>query len=73
MQCAKCNDTANGSTIVDGGVSYSFCKTCSNILETFPNTNIMHIFLTPDQMQSQVDRNIFEARKRRVKGERVWS
>lgn len=74
-KCAKCkNDTEGGSTYVEGGTSYQFCKTCSDILETFPvPTNIMHVFLTPDERQSQIDRNMFEARKRRISGIKLWN
>lgn len=73
--CAKCKKhTENGSNIVEGGICYQFCKECSVILESFPSsTNIMHIFLTPDERQSQEERNIFEARRRRAKRQSCWS
>lgn len=73
-KCDKCKDSIKGgSTVVSEGIAYNFCKSCTEILETFPNpSNIIHIFLTPDQRQSKADRNIFEARKRRAKGESVW-
>ena len=71
-KCAKCKKIASGA-IIEGGVSYDFCQTCLDILNTFPiPTNIMHIFLTPEDRQSQEDRNIFEARKRRLAGLSVW-
>lgn len=74
-KCDKCKDyIVNGSTYIEGGISYHFCKTCTNILETFPvPTNIMHIFLTPEDRLTQFQRNIFEARKRRVSGNSPWN
>jgi hypothetical protein len=73
QKCAKCKADANGSIIVEGGVSYPFCNECSSLLETFPvPTNILHTFLTEDQRMSQEDKNIFEARKRRLKGKSLW-
>lgn len=74
MKCAKCeDDTEGGSTFVQGGVAYPFCKTCTEILESFPiPTNILHIFLKPEDMETQEEKNIFEAR-RRASGERYWS
>jgi hypothetical protein len=74
QKCAKCKDPIkNGSTYVEGGIAYQFCETCTAILETFPlPTNIMNIFLTPEDRMSQADKNIFEARKRRVQGKGNW-
>lgn len=73
-KCAKCGDNAKGGAIyVEAGVAYPFCKTCTEILETFPvPANIMHIFLTPEERQSQETKNIFDARERRLKGEKLW-
>lgn len=74
-KCAKCKDESSRtySTYFEGGVGYEFCETCTDILETFPvPTNIMHVFLIPDDRMSQVNRNIFEARRRRIKGQSVW-
>lgn len=74
-KCAKCKEDTNGGSIyVEGGTSFRFCKTCSDILETFPvPTNIMHIFLTEEQKQSQITRNIFEARRKRLQGISKWA
>lgn len=65
--CVKCkSNTIGGSTIIEGGTSYAFCKECTNILQTFPiPTNIMHIFLKQEDRINQFDKNIWEARKRR--------
>lgn len=72
--CAKCHsDFEFGSTIVKDGIAYKFCKTCTNILESFPvPANIMHVFLTPEDKQSQENKNIFEARKRRAESKSLW-
>jgi hypothetical protein len=56
--CAKCKDPANGSIFVEGGVSYPFCKTCTEILDSFSiPTNILHVFLKPEDKLSQVEKN----------------
>lgn len=75
IKCAKCKSSCEGgSTYLEGGVDYPFCKECTDILETFPiPTNILHSFLGSEKMQSQITKNIFAARKRRAKGEKVWS
>ncbi len=73
QKCAKCKHPADGAIITEGGVSYPFCNTCTKILETFPvPTHIMHIFLKHEDMMSQADKNIFEARRARLDGERAW-
>jgi hypothetical protein len=72
-KCCKCySSLEGGSTYIEGGMAYSFCKICTDVLETFP-TNIMHIYLIPESKQSQADKNIFEARKRRNKGIRLFN
>jgi recombinational DNA repair protein (RecF pathway) len=74
-RCAKCKssiDMDSTSTYIEGGESYPFCKKCSDILETFPiPANIIRQFLTPEQQQSQVQRNIFAARKQRTEGKKI--
>jgi hypothetical protein len=75
IKCSKCKSSCEGgSTYIEGGETYSFCKECTDILETFPiPKNILHTFLGTEKMQSLITKNIFEARKRRVKGEKVWN
>lgn len=70
MKCSKCNDPFEGGcTYIEGGNAYQFCKTCTDILETFPvPTNIMHMFLNPNQK----DKAIFSARKERLNGKSPW-
>lgn len=73
--CAKCKkDTKEGSSMVEGGKVYRFCKTCSKILHSFQMpTNIIPIFLKSENDMSDEMRNIFEARKRRAEGQTVWA
>ena len=72
-RCVKCKSPANGAIITEGGVSYPFCNNCTKILETFDvPTNIMHTFLKHEDMMSQVEKNIFEARRARLNGEGTW-
>lgn len=73
-KCEKCKDSLEGGAVfVEGGKSYNFCKLCSKILESYPKTgNIIPIFLKDDSEMTQVDKNMFEARKRRAKGETLW-
>lgn len=74
IECVKCKHPADGATITEGGINYPFCDTCTKILELFPrSTNIMHIFLNPDDKSSQENKNIYEARKRRTKGHLLWN
>lgn len=74
LVCKKCSsDLEGGSIIVKEGISYCFCKECSDILYTFANpTDIIYIFLKPDSELSEEDKNIFGAKRRRARGESVW-
>jgi hypothetical protein len=68
-RCKKCKRKAvNGACYVEGGESYIFCKTCSEILETFPLPNRIHLFLMDDTFVQK----IIEARERRARGESPW-
>jgi len=73
-QCSKCNESIkDGSVIIHNGVVYKFCKTCSDILFSFPSPEtIVKTFLSPEENQSQVQRDIFEARKRRSQDIMIW-
>lgn len=72
-KCAKCkDDLAGGGVFVESGESFSFCKTCSDLLEKAPTGNTIHDFLGHKKYESWVARNIREARERREKGESPW-
>ncbi len=69
--CAKCKDDIRGGAIfVEGGDSFSFCKTCSHLLESSPTGSVRN-FLTRAKVENWVSRNMREARKRREKGEKL--
>jgi hypothetical protein len=73
MSCAKCEEDADGSTFVEGGYTFTFCKTCSDILDELDRTgNVIHDFLGSKKKGSWVARNIREARERRARGELYW-
>lgn len=73
-KCSKCKkDTESGSTFVEGGISYRFCKDCSDILNTFSiPTNIIPIFLQSHKEMGNINKNIFDAREKRLKGNSPW-
>lgn len=76
QECSKCKkDATGGSSYIEATVLYPFCIECTQILETFPNPIlILNRFLDSEEKQSQVEKNIFDARKGRVKGHKFeWN
>lgn len=62
--CAKCKDDVRGGAIfIDGGDSFSFCKACSNLLDSSPTGSIRN-FLTTAKVESWVAKNMRNARNR---------
>lgn len=73
MHCTKCKEDAVVS-IVRGGEYFPLCDTCNKILETCTNHNFFFDhYLCPKQIQSQINKNMFEAKKLRVLGKSPWT
>lgn len=72
--CSKCKKKSlYGSIYVEGGSNYFFCKECTKILDSFSDkTHIMPIFMKKEELQSQFEKNIFAARKRRAENIYLW-
>lgn len=75
MNCSKCKKKIlKGVWHTHHGQLFHFCKTCNEILETFPDhAKIIHEFIKDEKEMTKVQKNIFEARTRRVLGETYWS
>lgn len=70
-ECAKCDASDdNHIMVVEGGISYLFCKACYEIVESLP-TNSIRSFVGPKE-ETWVSRNIRVAKERRACGESLW-
>jgi len=69
--CAKCNKHADGETHVEGGISFTFCKYCSEKIEDRTG-GVVSDFIGPEKKESHVAKNMREARERRAKGIKIW-
>lgn len=73
MNCSKCKKPADGIKIVHNGKTFHFCDLCTKILESFPDhEKILDIYMQPSSKWSEEEKNIFQARKRRASGEKLW-
>lgn len=71
--CDKCKkDCSGGSTYVEFGETYKLCDVCTKVVESIPNTGVIRRFLSPEDSWNQIEKNMFEARKRRAEGIKVW-
>jgi hypothetical protein len=72
IKCSKCNSLTINGIYVEGGNSYTFCDICMKILDSIPGTNKIINYLGTQKVESQVDKNMRLARKRRAKGKFIW-
>ena len=74
VKCCKCNsDSRGGSWRIEGGEHYRFCRGCSAILENKKGCSLLANFLNGSLEIGSVAKNMIEARKRRAKGDLLWS
>jgi len=72
MLCDKCKFGNNSPvSLHEAGVTYYLCENCHNEYLNFPTTSLS-LYLGKDP-ESQVSKNIREARERRSKGYSLWS
>ena len=70
-ECARCNESiAEGGFITSGGICYSLCKLCFDIVESSP-TGTLESFMGAKK-ERWVAKNMREARERRAKGHFLW-
>jgi hypothetical protein len=71
-KCHICKEKSSaGGTIVHGGKTYSLCKECLDALESVPQQEIP-LFLEADHFATQIGKSMWEARKKRARGEKLW-
>lgn len=70
-KCTKCEKDANGAFFVEGGNCFQFCKECTDIIETFPTGYAITTFINFGKY-NLIEKNILEAKKRRIRGETIW-
>ncbi len=71
--CVKCGEDSGCSIVIEGGESFPFCKLCMKQLDELDHTgNIIHDFIGQDKKESQIAKNMREARERRAKGVLLW-
>jgi len=69
--CDKCNEKMESPTFfTEAGAIYYLCDKCREEFSKYPTTSLS-LFLSIDP-ESQVYKNIKEARERRSRGESLW-
>ena len=87
-KCAKCKDSLlGGGVFIESGESFSFCRTCSDLLAKAPTGNTIRDFLghrkyercvtknmkqAKEIRETRVERDMRKARERRARGESPW-